>query len=166
MTIMTARASGRKAAVKRPRPPSMTDDQMRAFVLGCCDGRIFTSDGVYHPEDILMVFSFLMFTKDPRGWLQTMCDNGGRLLWAWEHDRNPIRCFDGMPVFNPTVKVHIMGAEDYKRATVAVNEELARRRTTSLPPREARRRRRTMAARWRAEMTKDIGARRRPWRHP
>lgn len=106
----------------RPMPWTlhrMTDDELREFVIGYCDGRVFTSDDVGKGQAHLMhyVFMTLVFMDEP-----LHPDTG--LLWEWIREAGP-RGINGMPMFTSHRAMH---KDDWERAKKAIVAELERRK--------------------------------------
>jgi hypothetical protein len=110
----------------RDWPPPMSIEDLRAFVLGYCDGRVFTMHDVKNENDLPLVFmpvALGCFADVPP-------DAMARLGTIWERiDRADPRAVNGMPMFT---SLHAMRDDDWKRAARAIDAELARRKTISL----------------------------------
>jgi hypothetical protein len=99
----------------------MTDDELREFVLGVCDGRIFTSRHCRDPEEVRMVFAILAF-----GLLKDLTREDAAqigLFWEYLSEAGPLAC-NGLPMF---LSVRMMHVDDAERAGKAIVSELARR---------------------------------------
>lgn len=96
--------------------PRMSDEDLRRFVLGYCDGQIFTNRQIKKPRDVLAVFLPLVLWKDPSL-------DGIGLLWEWLSQAGP-RSVNGYPQF---MSVRLMREEDWERASAAIERELKRR---------------------------------------
>jgi len=107
----------------------MTDDEIRDFVIGYCDGRIFTSDDVRDPNMISAVFTVLAFAVPE--FISDLHALGAALIWADKRDEGGL-CIDGMPSFPPTAPVHVMVAADRDRVRALVGAERVRRQTISV----------------------------------
>ena len=94
--------------------PRMTDDELRAFVRGFCDGQIFTSAQCRADEDLPMVFMPLALgalAGVPYDVIATI----GCLYESL--DKAGPRSINGMPSF---FSFRVMHVEDWKRAVVAI----------------------------------------------
>ena len=100
----------------------MEDQQLREFVLGVCDQRIFTSDFIRRPEELRMVFmvvglgGFADWTREELA--QIGC------FWEYMEAAGP-RAVNGYPMF---MSVRVMNKEDHERARKAIVAELERRK--------------------------------------
>lgn len=99
----------------------MTDEQLKEFVLGLCDGKIFTSEHCRSVDDIGRVFMIVGL-----GGLSKLSKehlNSVGILWEWLDKAGP-RSINGMPMF---LSVRLMHKEDWARAVVAYKKEMERR---------------------------------------
>ncbi len=103
--------------------PRMTDAQLREFVLGVLDGRIYIDHQVRSPADVPMVFFPLLFgvlggyNKDS---LQS------RIGCIYEYlDKALPRSVNGRPCF---MSMRLLHMEDWKRAHAAMLVEEERRK--------------------------------------
>lgn len=103
-------------------PPHMTDDQLREFVLGCCDDKIFTSFHVHEePTDVLK----LVFMPIAFGALKTIKLDELGCIWEWWIQAGQ-RSINGYPSF---FSMRVMHKDDWERAHKAIDAELTRRQT-------------------------------------
>ncbi len=105
-------------------PERMTDDDLRAFVLGYCDGRIFTSyDLVARGHEDLLGQVFMPLALGAlAGWSREDLNQIG-VLWEECSRAGPL-AVNGDPMF---VSFNIMHSDDWERARKAINAELQRR---------------------------------------
>lgn len=104
--------------------PRLTDDQLREFVLGVVDGRIFTD---HQARDPVMVFYPLLFGAFSE-YNQESVKN--RLGCIYEYvDKALPRAVNGQPCFMSMRCMHI---DDWKRASTAINAEVERRKTIKI----------------------------------
>jgi hypothetical protein len=96
--------------------PRMSDEELKQFVLGWCDGRIYTNRHINSARVVPLVFMPLSFWKKP-----DLTDVG--LVWEWLSAAGP-RAINGHPTF---MSCRLMHADDWERARVAVERELKRR---------------------------------------
>lgn len=101
--------------------PRMTDEQLKEFVLGLCDGKLLTSAQVRQPDLIPMIFLPVAFGVF-NGWSKEEIENIG-VLWEW-NDRAGLRGINGYPIFS---SLRMMHKEDWKRAVDAHEREMKRR---------------------------------------
>lgn len=104
-----------------PEIHRMTDDKLKEFVLGLCDGKVFTSEHCNSPDDIRRVFMVVGLgglSNIPQEQLQNV-----GILWEWLDKAGP-RSINGMPMF---LSVRLMHKEDWARAVVAYKKEMDRR---------------------------------------
>jgi len=108
----------------------MTDDELRAFVLGVCDGRIFTSSDVpgYLLGSVFMPIVLGAFA----GWSEDDVQQVG-LLWEYLHEAGPLSV-NGMPTF---FSCRVMHCDDLDRALVAIDAEHERSKRIEQPPPKA-----------------------------
>jgi hypothetical protein len=98
-------------------PPSrMSDKELKQFVLGCCDGKVYTNRHINSPDVVPLVFMSLAFWNKP-----DFEDVG--LIWEWLSEAGP-RAVNGHPTF---MSCRLMHAADWERARVAIERELKRR---------------------------------------
>ncbi len=115
--------SDESEAKPKPTVKRLTDDQLREFVNGCCDGRIFTSAQIRNPNDIPLVFQILAL-----GGLSNFDEEEIKkigVIWEWMSESGP-RSINNMPMF---LSMRIMHIDDWKRAAAAIDKELARRKS-------------------------------------
>jgi len=105
--------------------PRMTDDQLREFVLGVVDGRIFTDRQARN--DPFMVF-FPPIWSPFAGYNQESMKN--RLGCIYEYvDKALPRAINGQPCF---MSMRVMHIDDWKRASAAITAEVERRKTIKI----------------------------------
>jgi hypothetical protein len=114
----------------------MSDEALREFICGYCDGQIFTSaqipdSSMSHLPVIFMPLALGVFREHTEKEIEERCQEIG-VFWEWMSKRGPM-AINGMPTF---FSCHIMHVEDWKRARVAINAELERRKDIPLPPAE------------------------------
>ena len=97
--------------------PRMSDEDLKRFVLGCCDGAVFTNRHVKDAKLIPLIFVPLAFSTD-----RDCLDDVG-LLWEWRSEAWSRR-INGYPQFG---SVRLMHRDDWERARVAIERELKRR---------------------------------------
>lgn len=102
-------------------PPRMSDAELRKFVMGWCDGKIF-SDAHLQPGDedrVGMVFMVI-----PLGGAKHIEDpHAVARVWEWLSEASP-RSINGYPTF---FSCRFMGLPDWKRARAAILLEESRR---------------------------------------
>jgi hypothetical protein len=100
----------------------MTEDELRAFVLGVLDGRIFTNHHIPKASDLPMVFMPLIC--DP--FSRYNPDSLKIIGCLYEHyDQALPRSINGFPCF---ASFRILHLEDWKRAHTAIVAEQERRK--------------------------------------
>lgn len=105
--------------------PRMEDDELRKFVLGWCDGKLFSTAHEqlrrqpHHIPSVFMVAAFGGFADCSKTYLDEI-----GIIWEWIDEALP-RAINGMPMF---MSCKVMHKEDWSRARVAINNELDRRR--------------------------------------
>ena len=105
--------------------PRMTDDQLREFVLGVVDGRIFTDRQARN--DPFMVF-FPLIWGPFEAYNQESVKN--RLGCIYEYvDKALPRAVNGQPCF---MSMRIMHIDDWNRASAAITAEVERRKTIKI----------------------------------
>ncbi len=101
----------------------MTEEELRNFVLGVLDGRIFTHLHVPNSSDVQMVFMPLMFGA----FSQYNQDSLKTIGCVYEYLEKALpRSINGLPCFGSFLLLHI---EDWKRAHAAITTEQERRKT-------------------------------------
>ena len=98
-------------------PPRMSNEDLKRFVLGCCDGHVFTNQHVKDPKLVPLIFIPLKFSTD----FDYLKDVG--LMWEWYSEAWPRR-INGYPQFG---SVRLMHRDDWEPARVAIERELKRR---------------------------------------
>lgn len=90
-------------------PERISDADIKEFVLGLADGRLFTSAHVGNPRDVMLVFMVLalMPNRFPEDYARKV-----GVLWEWLEKAGP-RSVNGMPCF---FSARIMHVDDWKRA--------------------------------------------------
>jgi hypothetical protein len=105
--------------------PRMSDAELREFVLGVCDDKVFTSAHLQQREgglDLLrMVFLPLALGAMKEAPEAHIKDVG--LMWEWMREAGP-RSINGYPMF---FSVRFMHQLDWERALPAIKAELKRR---------------------------------------
>lgn len=106
---------------REPTIVSMTDEDLRKFVIDYCDGRVFTSADIRNPEQLSWVFLPLMDINN----LLTKSEIESVGLIYEEMSKALPRGINGMPMFT---SCRFMNIDDHKRACAAIDRELKRRR--------------------------------------
>ncbi len=97
----------------------MTADEIKEFVMGWCDDKIWTDRHCHSERDILSVFMVLALGGLPEGWTE----NNLGLIWEWMSKAGPL-AVNGQPTF---FSCHIMHKEDWEVCRELIQEELERR---------------------------------------
>lgn len=103
--------------------PTMSDEDLRAFVDGAVSGRLFTSVQVTNGTLLPLVFlpvSMGVFA----GWTKEELENVG-VIWEWCDVSMP-RTINGMPIF---MSMRLMNKADWQRALTAIQQEIERRKS-------------------------------------
>lgn len=107
---------------KASRPERMSEEELRRFVHGLCDGDIFTSHHLANPEEELP----LVFLPLPLGlfndWSTEEVGNVG-VIWQWLREATPMSV-NGLPSF---FGCRVMHKDDWARAYTAYQAEQKRR---------------------------------------
>lgn len=101
--------------------PRMSDEDLKRFVLGYCDGRVFTIHDLRldDPHLLRCVFLPLAFSN-----LSDHYDvEQVGTVWEWRQDAGP-RAINGYPTF---ISLRVMHRDDWDRARQAIARELERR---------------------------------------
>ncbi len=100
--------------------PRMSDEDLRAFVVAFCDGRIFSTAHMRNLEDAYLVFMPLFFGAGDfsRSWIESI-----GVVYEYMDKAGP-RSINGMPIFFSCRFVH---RDDWERARQAIIKEEARR---------------------------------------
>lgn len=106
--------------------PKTSDEDLKKFVRGYCDGHIFTSGELQDPKLLEMVFMPLI-SEEGAEILKEEIDDVG-LIWEWISKAGP-RAVNGYPTFT---SFNVMNMEDAKRAAKAIKKELQRRNEMEL----------------------------------
>lgn len=106
--------------------PRYSDERLREFVLGVCDGRIFTSVQVKDPNLLGMVFMVIALGGLSDLTKAEVEDVG--CIWEWMDKAGP-RSINGLPIFT---SCHIMGKADFLKADRAIRAELERRKNIEI----------------------------------
>lgn len=109
---------------KKPKPtPRMTDEQLKEFVMGYCNGQIFTSSMLGSQLEHLgrLVFMPLGF-----GALEDIDPATIGLIWEWKNAPGQVpRSINGFPMFTSCRLMHDL---DLARAQKAIDVEMERRK--------------------------------------
>ena len=105
-------------------PPRMSDEDLKAFVLGMCDGKIFTMNDA-PPDLVPMCFLPLMFNQEALP--KEVLDRIG-MVWEWMSEAGP-RGVNNLPIFTSCRLMHKI---DWERAHSAILKELERRKNIEL----------------------------------
>lgn len=97
----------------------MSDELLREFVLGLCDGRLFTSAQI-DKEDVGTTFIVLALASD----LEPKDFEDVGIVWEWMDKALP-RTVNGRPMFT---SCQLMHKDDWKRAHEAYEREMQRRK--------------------------------------
>jgi len=103
-------------------PAARTAEELREFVLGVCDNKIFTDRHCRSPEDVQSVFMILALGC-LEGRSEDEVSNIG-CVWEWVDQASP-RTMNGYPMF---VSVRFLNLADTERASAAIITEMARRK--------------------------------------
>lgn len=103
---------------RRARVPRMSDDDLKAFVMGYCSGLVVTSTMV--PKDLLP----LVFMPMALGGAADVDTKTLGLIWEFSHARGTGLAVNGWPIF---ASARLMHRLDVVRAQKAIDRELARR---------------------------------------
>ncbi len=103
--------------------PRMEESQLREFVLGVVDGKIYTHHQVPNPVDVPRVFFPLLFGA-LNGYNQESLETRIGVLYEYMEKALP-RGINGCPCFT---SMRILHAEDWKRAHAAILAEYERRK--------------------------------------
>jgi hypothetical protein len=106
----------------------MTADEIKDFVMGWCDGKIFTDRHCHQERDITMVFMVLALGGIPEGWTE---ENLG-LIWEWMDKAGPM-AVNGMPTF---FSCHMMHKEDWEICRELIQDEMKRRKDLKIQVQE------------------------------
>jgi hypothetical protein len=96
-------------------------ERLRKFVVGVCDGRIFTSAQL-EPRELRMSFMILALMEPGQ------MPPGSAIAWEYMDKAGPIG-INGLPCF---LSCHFMNSADWDRARVAIAAELERRETVKV----------------------------------
>lgn len=101
--------------------PRMNSNELKDFILGYCDRRIFTSADC-RDDEITRVFMVLLFMEDTGSLKEVGC--------VWEHmnEAGPLSC-NGKPMF---ISCHLMHKKDWDICCKAIGKELKRRENIQL----------------------------------
>ena len=116
---------GRSLVSEFPREPikipRMSDDELRKFVLGLCDGSLFT---MFDCPQIMIPMVFMPIALGAfAGYVaEDMAEVG--CVYEYYSEAGP-RSINGLPVFASFKLVHI---DDWRRAAKAADAEIARRK--------------------------------------
>lgn len=102
---------------KKRTIPRMTEEELKQFVLGVADGRIFL--GSFAPEDLVGSIFMPLFL----GALEGIPLESLGMVWEYNNKALP-RCINGYPMFTSCRMMH---KDDWKRAFEAINKEKERR---------------------------------------
>ncbi len=108
------------------RPARCSDDELREFVVGWCDGRIFCSAELPTPDLLGSVFMPLALGA-LQEWTREEIGLIG-VVWEYRREAGPL-AVNGQPVF---FSCRLMHRDDWERARRAIDRELERRRTIEL----------------------------------
>lgn len=111
---------------KSNKLPRMTDDQLREFVLGLCDGKLFTSEHVKNERDIPMIFMPLALGAIGDWSKEELAEIG--VVWEWLKEAGPLGV-NGNPLF---FSMRLMHKDDWERAVKAWEAETERRKHIAL----------------------------------
>jgi len=96
----------------------MSDEELKAFVFGWCDGKVYTNLHVKSARDVTLTLVFMPFAF----WEKPDLTDVG-LVWEWLSAAGP-RAINGHPMF---MTCRLMHTADWERARAAIERELKRR---------------------------------------
>jgi hypothetical protein len=104
--------------------PRMSDDQLREFICGVVDRRIFTIHDIHQRDECLIPAVFMPIIFGPFNHYNP--DSLKRVGCVYEYyDKALPRSINGYPCFT---SMRLMHAEDWKRAQAAIVAEIERRK--------------------------------------
>lgn len=107
----------------------MSREELAAFVLGVCDGKIFTLHHIRESERKSMagmVFMPIFFGAFSGLWPGELEQVG--TVWEYLHEAGPLS-INGYPIF---MSLRVICKDDWERAIKAIDKEEARRKTSVL----------------------------------
>lgn len=102
---------------------SMSDAELKAFVMGFCDGQIFTNSMVEANGLLHLVFMPLAL-----GGLEGVDLEDLGCIWEWMKEAGP-RSINGYPIF---FGCRLMNKADTARAQAAIDKEMKRRQQVEI----------------------------------
>lgn len=111
--------------------PVMSDESLREFVFGWCDGQVFTSNHIspsYKGDNSIITMVFLPLAL---GALKDMSEESVKhigIIWEWRDQAGPTS-INGYPVF---FSLRFMHKDDWARASLAITNELDRRKNVKI----------------------------------
>lgn len=108
---------------ERKPVPRMTTEDLKKFVLGVCDDKIWTDRHCHGPQEIKWSFMILALAS----FEETDMSSVGT-IWEWVSQALPMAC-NRMPIFMSCRLMHI---EDAKLAWKAIDKEFERRKNLTL----------------------------------
>lgn len=105
--------------------PDMPQDELRKFVLGLADGRLFTSGHLREHETDLLPMIFLPLALGALSQCERFDAAKIGAFWEWNSKASP-RSINGLPIF---FSVRMINVRDWQRANAAVAAEQERRKT-------------------------------------
>lgn len=115
--------------VEPPQP--LPEKELIEFILGLCDGKIFTSAHLRDYDPIEMVFMPLAlgaFRDHTENEMKAIIDATG-VFWEWL-DRAGPRSVNGLPIFT---SMRMLCKSDWERAVKAHKVEMDRRKNFTIP---------------------------------
>lgn len=117
---------GPPGEMPEPWPPRMSDEQLKKFVLGWCDGQVFSDLHCGSDRDVPMSFMVIALGGLAEYEREDL-ENVGR-IWEWAREgRGPY--MNGNPTF---WSCRFMCRADWQRAVRAIEREEARRKQMEL----------------------------------
>lgn len=101
-------------------PPRMSDGDLKKFVLGFCDGHVFTDRHLRKLDPKILRLVFMPFALAD---LPDIDPEKLGLVWEWRDKATP-RAINGYPTF---LSVRMMHVDDWERARAAIKKELEHR---------------------------------------
>jgi len=117
--------SNKTKTKKKPWPPAMTDEELKEFVLGVVDGKIFTSRHI--PINVLEKMLHLIFMPLGLGGLKEVSKKDIKNIGAfWEWTSKCMTMgINGYPMFT---SCRAITKKDWARAAFAIEKEEKRRK--------------------------------------
>ena len=110
-----------------PELASLPKNELKDFVMGLVDGRIFTSSMLSEPELVRNVFLPLI-AIDFSTWSKEDFNNLG-VIWSYYGEQQAPTYINGNPIF---FSCRFMCKDDWHRASLAASKEAKRRKEQEL----------------------------------